>query len=64
MRLDEDNGKDMGRVSIGKVWWFPSNEYWKDIGCLVFEPTFGVGVSRLWYKKNGGYISGKKMERK
>ena len=44
-RVDEYNGKFMGRVSIGKFWRFSSNEYWKNISCLISEPTFGVGWS-------------------
>ena len=52
MRLYEDNGGDMEMVKgrIWKVWKFSSNEFWKNICCLVLVTTFGIGGSRLWEK--------------
>ena len=48
-KVDKENGKATG---IGKGWHkkfcqFSSNEFWKNIGCLVSAPTFGLGGSRL-----------------
>ena len=42
MRVDEENGGAMGRRRIRKVWRFLSNEYWKNIGFLILDPTFGI----------------------
>ena len=50
MKLDEDNGKDVVMMfgQAQKVQRFPSNEFWKNLGCLVSSPTFGLGGLRLW----------------
>ena len=50
--VDEDNGKELGKGNgrYRKIHWFSSNEFWKNIVCLVSASTFGLGGSRLWYK--------------
>ena len=50
--MDKENGKTFGKgnVKYQKVCRFPSNEFWKNIGCLVSAPTFSLGGSRLWEK--------------
>ena len=52
IRVDQDNGRamEMEKVRIIKVWWFSSNEFWSNIGCLVLDPKFGLGGLRLWEK--------------
>ena len=52
-KVDEDNGKALGKgnVRYRKVRRFSRNEFWKNIGCLVSAPTFGLGGSRLWEKE-------------
>ena len=47
MRVYEENGRSMGMVKgrIRKVQWFSSNEFWKNIGCIVLDATFGLGGS-------------------
>ena len=50
MKADEDNGRG-GTTENGKFWKlrrFSRNELWKNIGCLLSEPTFGLGGSILW----------------
>ena len=49
MKLDEDNGKAAGMVNgrARTFWRFSSNTFWKNIGCLVSAPTFGIGGLRL-----------------
>ena len=50
MNVDEDYGKYVGMVN-GRAWkvqWFSINEFWKNIGCLVSAPTFGLGGYRLY----------------
>ena len=52
LKVDEKNGKAM-RIENGgyqKVRQFSSSEFWKNIGSFVSDPTFGIGVSRLWEK--------------
>ena len=49
-KVDEDNGKAM---RIGNGWYrkvrrFSRNEVWKNVGCLISSPTFGLGGSRMW----------------
>ena len=49
-KMDGDNGKALG---IGNGWyqkvrWLSSNEFWKNIGCLLSTPTFGIKGLRLW----------------
>ena len=43
-KVDEDNGKALnkGDVRYQKVCRFYRNEFWKNIGCLVSAPTFGL----------------------
>ena len=49
-KVVKDNGKALnkGNVRYLKVRRFSSNEFWNNIGCLVSDPTFGLGGSRLW----------------
>ena len=61
VKMDQDNGKAVGMVN-GRyqiVWRFSSNEFWKNIGCLVSALTFGIGGSRLWEKEEAQNISGR-----
>ena len=48
-KMYEDNGKSLNKVNVRyqKVHRFPSNGFWKNIGCLVSAPTFGLGGLRL-----------------
>ena len=41
-------------------WLFSKNGFGKNIGFLVSAPTFGLGGSRIWEKKDKINISGKK----
>ena len=43
--MDEDSMRamGMGKVSIRKIRRFSSNEFWKNIGCLISDPTFVNG---------------------
>ena len=52
-KVDEDNGKVLGKgnVRYRKIRRFSSNDFWKNIGCLISAPTFGLGGSRLWEKE-------------
>ena len=49
-KVDKDNGKALnnGNVRYQNVCRFSRNEFWKNTGCLVSAPTFGLGGSRLW----------------
>ena len=49
-KVNEENGKQLNKCNVRyrKVCRFPSCEFWKNIGCLVSAPTFGLGGSRLW----------------
>ena len=53
MKVEEENVKAVGMVNgqYLKVRRFSSNEFWKNIGCLVSDPTFGRGGSKLWDKE-------------
>ena len=64
-KLDEENGKTFGKgnVRYRKFPWFSSNEFWKNVGCLVSAPIFGLGGSSLWEKKEDITISGRKSKR-
>ena len=42
---------------------FSSNELWKNIRCLVSDPTFGLGGLRLWEKEEDINIIGNKRKR-
>ena len=52
-KVDEENGKALnkGNVRYQMFCLFSSNEFWKNIGCLVSDPTFGLGGSMLWEKE-------------
>ena len=65
-KVDEDNGKALnkGNVWYQKVHQFSSNEFWKNIGCLVSAPTFGLGGSRLWEKEEDINLSRKNRKRR
>ena len=65
-KVDEENGKQRvkGNVRYRKVRRFSSSEFWKNIGCLVSAPTFGLGRSRLWEKEEEQKLSGKKRKRR
>ena len=45
MRVDEENGRVVVMVKVRdkKVWIISSNELWKNIGCIISYPTFGIG---------------------
>ena len=63
-KVDEYNGKAklIGNIRYLKICRFPSNEFWKNIGCLVSAPTFGLWWSRLCEKEDYIKISGKKRK--
>ena len=65
-KVDEENGKALGKsnVKYRKVCQVFSNEFWKNIGCLVSAPNFGLGGSRLWDKEEDIKTSGKKRKRR
>ena len=49
-KVDEDNGKSLGKgnVRYRKICRFSRNEFWKNIGCLISAPTFGLrGVGAM-----------------
>ena len=50
MKVNEDNGKEMGLGNgrYQKYFLFLSNEFWKNIGCLLSAPTLGLRGFRLW----------------
>ena len=66
MKLDEENCKSLGVMNgrYRKVWQFSRNEFWKNIGCLVSAPNFGLGGSRLLDKGEAMNISGNKRNRR
>ena len=49
MRVDEENRSsvEMVKGKARKFWRFSSNEFWKNIGCLVSGYTFSIGGSSL-----------------
>ena len=53
MKLNEENDKALVMVNgqYRNNWRFSSNKLWKNIGCLVSDPTFDLGGSRLWKKE-------------
>ena len=65
-KLDKENGKQRvkGNVRYWKFRCLSSCEFWKNIGCLVSAPTFGLGGSRLWEKEEEQKLSGKKSKRR
>ena len=62
---DDDNGKSFnkGNLRYRKIRWFSINGFWKNIGCLVSYPTFGIGGSRLWENEEEIKLIGKKRKR-
>ena len=50
IKMDEGNGKAVGMVNgrARKVRRFSSNGFWKNIGCLISAPTFGLWGFRMW----------------
>ena len=66
MKVDEYNGKDVVMVNVWdcKVWLFSSNEFGKNIACLVSAHTVGLGGLRLWEKEKAQKISVKKRKRR
>ena len=50
IRVEKDNGRAVGidKGRLWKVWRFSSNKFWNNIGCLIFDPNFGLGGSRIW----------------
>ena len=51
-KADEENGKQLNKVNVcyRKVCHLSSCEFWKNIGCIVSAPTFGIGGLRMWEK--------------
>ena len=48
-KVDGENGKALNKVNVRyrTVRRFSSNGFWKNIGCLISAPTFGLVGSRL-----------------
>jgi len=65
-KVDEDNEMQRvkGIVRFRKVRRFSSSEFWRNIGCMVSAPTFGLGGQRLWEKEEDQKLSGKKRKRR
>ena len=65
-KVDKDNGKALnkGNARYQKVRRFSRNEFWKNIGCLVSDPTFGIGWSRMLGKEEDIKLSGNKRKRR
>ena len=66
MKVEKDNGKALGIVNghYQKYRRFSSNAFWRNIGCLISDPTFGIGDLILWEKEEEIQISGKKSKRR
>ena len=47
---------------IDTISGFQENKYWKNIGCLVLDPTFGLGESIMWEKEDYHRICGNKRK--
>ena len=64
--VNEENGKALnkGNVRYRKVCQFSRNGFWKNIGCLISDPTFGLGRSRMWKKEGEIKVSVKKRKRR
>ena len=64
MKVDEYNSKAAGMANgrDQKVWQFSENEFWKNIGCLISDPTFCLGSLMIWQKEEAQKISGKKRQ--
>ena len=65
-KVNEYNGKALnkGNVRYRKFRRLSTNEFWKNIGCLVSAPTFGIGGSRMWEKEDDIKISVNKRKRR
>ena len=65
-KVDEENGKALGKRNgrYQNIRWFSSNEFWKNIGCLVSDPTFGLGGSKPWEKEEDIRTSGNNRKRR
>ena len=65
LNLNEDNGKatGTGNRQYQKVHRFLSNKFWKNIGCLVSAPTFGLRGSMMCEKEEETKISGEKRKK-
>ena len=52
-KVDEYNGKSLVKWDgqYQKVCRFSRDVFLKNIGCLVSDPTFGLGGSRMWEKE-------------
>ena len=50
IKVDEEDGKFVGMVNgrASTFLWFPCNEFWENVGCLVSYPTFVLGGTSLW----------------
>ena len=50
----KENGKALNKVNVWyqKVCRISRNKFWKNIVCLVSDPTFGLVESILWDKEN------------
>ena len=57
-------GNSWLKVMFGIAKFVRSCEFWKNIGCLVSAPTFGLGGSRLWEKEEELKLSGNKRKRR
>ena len=64
--VDKDNGKQFNKCNVRyrKIRRFSRNEFWKNIGCLVSAPTFGLGGLMLWEKKGDIKPIGNKRKRR
>ena len=56
-KVDEGSEKALGKgdVRYRNFCRFSRNGFWKNIGCLVLAPNFGIGGSRLLEKE--GYVN-------
>ena len=65
MRVDEDNRRavEMAKARDQKVCQFSRNKFWKNIGCIISYPTFGIGGSWIWEKYEEKKISTNKIKR-
>ena len=54
----------MGNGRYRKFRRFSSNGFWKNIGCLVSSPIFGIGGSRMWDKEEDMNISENKRKKR
>ena len=54
---------EKGNGQYRKVRQFFSNEFWKNIGCLVSDTNFGLGGSKLRKKEEDIKIGGNNRKR-